>query len=290
MYTNTNYILLGMLIAQLHGSNYADALHNLFGKFDCGGATVASPSWARQANENDLFAASIDLESAKREVIGDGDVCLTPNGALIWLEQLVDGGLLDSQHHSLMLTAGPIATGRPSGYGCGWFIEPMDGGTIAHHGGHFDGWTAMAYLAPSKGCGVVVMCNLAPGNTRAVRYLAQLALEGYAPGSTPLSLATIQDDAPDLTAMASAQLFRNGTALDQACFAEELLHVVAHGSAVRNVINLWTGVEPLAFELVEQHLHPTHRLRRYRVRYPDRVEHVLVGTTPAHKIYWAWPL
>ena len=290
MYTNTNYILLGMLIAQLNGSNYADALHNLFEKIDSDGATVASPSWARQANENDLFAASIDLESAKREVIGDGDVCLTPAGALIWIEQIIDGGLLDLQHHSLMFTAGPIATGRPSGYGCGWFIEPMDGGTIAHHGGHFDGWTAMAYLAPAKGCGVVVMCNLAPGNTRAVRYLAQLALEGYAPGSTPLSLATIQDDAPALTAMASAQLFRNGTALDQACFAEELLHVVAHGSAVRNVINLWTGVEPLAFELVEQHLHPTHRLRRYRVRYPDRVEHVLVGTTPAHKIYWAWPL
>jgi hypothetical protein len=137
---------------------------------------------------------------------------------------------------------------------------------------------------------VIVMSNLAPGNTRAVRYLAQLALEGYAPGSTPLSLATIPDDAPALTAMASAQLFRNGTALDQSCFAEELLHVVAHGSAVRNVINLWTGVEPLAFELVEQQQHPTHRLRRYRVRYPDRVEHVLVGTTPAHKIYWAWPL
>ena len=114
MYTNTNYILLGMLIAQLHGSNYADALHNLFVQINCGGATVASPSWAREANENDLSAASIDLESAKREVIGDGDVCLTPNGALIWLEQLVDGGLLDSQHHSLMLTAGPIATGRPS--------------------------------------------------------------------------------------------------------------------------------------------------------------------------------
>jgi hypothetical protein len=90
--------------------------------------------------------------------------------------------------------------------------------------------------------------------------------------------------------MARAQLFRNGSALDPGCFAEELLHVVAHGSAVRNVINLWTGVEPLSFDLVEQQRHATHRLRRYRIRYPEHVEHLLVGTTPQDKIYWAWPL
>jgi hypothetical protein len=105
-----------------------------------------------------------------------------------------------------------------------------------------------------------------------------------------LSLPPIPDDAPALTAMARAQLVRNGSALDPGCFAEELLHVVAHGSAVRNVINLWAGVEPLGFELVEQMQQPTHRLRRYRVRYAERVEHLLVGTTPENRIYWAWPL
>jgi hypothetical protein len=100
----------------------------------------------------------------------------------------------------------------------------------------------------------------------------------------------LPDDAPALTAMARAQLLRNGTALDPDCFAEELLHVVAHGSAVRNVINLWTGVEPLSFDLVEQQRHATHRVRRYRIRYAERAEHLLVGTTPDDRIYWAWPL
>ncbi|OYU75555.1 MAG: hypothetical protein CFE45_32605, partial [Burkholderiales bacterium PBB5] len=64
----------------------------------------------------------------------------------------------------------------------------------------------------------------------------------------------------------------------------------AHGNAVRNVINLWTGVEPLAFDLVEEERNATHSMRRYRIRYPERVEHLLVGTTPQDKIYWAWPL
>jgi hypothetical protein len=189
-----------------------------------------------------------------------------------------------------MFSPGLLSTSRPSPYGCGWFVDTLRGAAIGHHAGHYDGWTAMAILAPAQACGVVAMCNLAPGNTRAVRYLAQLAMEGAVPGSTPLSLATIADNSPGLTAMVKTQLFRNGTALDPSCFAEELLHVVAHGSAVRNVINLWTGVEPLSFELVEQQCLPTHRLRRYRIRYTDRVEHLLVGTTPENKIYWAWPL
>jgi Beta-lactamase len=223
-------------------------------------------------------------------VIGDGDISFTAQGALTWLQALLGYRLLSTASMATMLAPAPLRTSRPSPYGCGWFVDTLRGATIGHHAGHYDGWTAMAVLAPAQGCGVVAMCNLAPGNTRAVRYLAQLALESFSPGSTPLSLHPIPDDSPALTAMIKAQLFRNGTALDRDCFADELLHVVAHGSAVRNVINLWTGVEPLSFDLLEQQRLATHRLRRYRIGYAERVEHLLVGTTPQDKIYWAWPL
>jgi hypothetical protein len=119
-----------------------------------------------------------------------------------------------------------LATGRTSHYGCGWFLERLQGDVIAHHAGHFDGWTAMAIIHPRKACGVIAMCNLAPGNTRAIRYLAQLALEGFAPGSTPLSLPAKEDDDPALTTVIQSQLLRRpGEALNPACFAEELLRV-----------------------------------------------------------------
>lgn len=290
IYTNTNYILLGFLIAQIAGRPYADVLQSLFDRAGCAGATVASPAWTRQANALGLGASGRDVASARREVIGDGDVSFTAPGALAWLQALLDGRVLPAASGNMMFAPASLHTGRPSPYGCGWFVEALRGITLAHHAGHYDGWTAMSVLAPGQGCGVIAMCNLAPRNTRAVRYLAQLALEGFAPGSTPLSLAPLRDDAPALTAMARAQLLRNGTALDSDCFAEELLHVVAHGSAVRNVINLWTGVEPLGFDLVEQQRHATHRVRRYRILYAERAEHLLVGTTPDDKIYWAWPL
>ena len=290
IYTNTNYILLGFLIAQLAGKPYAAAVQSLFDRVGCVGATVASPQWTRDANAQGLGITARDGASARREVIGDGDISFTAQGALGWLQALLGHRVLSAPGMTTMLSPAPLRTSRPSPYGCGWFVDSLRGEAIGHHAGHFDGWTAMAVLAPAQSCGVVAMCNLAPGNTRAVRYLAQFALESFAPGSTPLSLHPISDDSPALTARIKAQLFRNGTALDQDCFADEVLHVVAHGNAVRNVINLWTGVEPVAFDLVEEERHATHTMRRYRIRYPQRVEHLLVGTTPQDKIYWAWPL
>ena len=291
MYTNTNYILSGFLIAQLSGRSYGEAVEALFDRMDCAGASVSSPQWAREANRQMENRATRDHASGRREVIGDGDVSFTSAGALSWLEGLLDHRLLDAAHLDLMFSGAGLKTGRTSHYGCGWFLERLRGDVIAHHAGHFDGWTAMAILHPRQECGVIAMCNLAPGNTRAIRYLAQLALEGFAPGSTPLALSPREDDAPDLTAMIRSQLIRKpGEALNPACFAEELLRVAEHGSAVRNVVNLYTGVEPLSFDLIETHREAAFDLRRYRMRHADRIDHVLVGLTPDGRIYWAWGL
>lgn len=291
LYANTNYILLGMLVAQAAGCSYADAVGALLQRAVGEGAMVAGPQWARSANADAARAGTRDPASAVREVIGDGDVCFTPAGALRWLERLLDGGLLDAPHEALMFSAAPLATGRPSGYGCGWFVEPLGDQTIVHHGGHFDGWAAMGIVNRARGSAVIAMCNQAPGHTRAIRHLAQAALEAFAPGSTPLSLPVIADPDPVLTERIRGQLLREpGTAPDLSCLADELQRVAEHGSPVRTVPNLFAGAQPLAFDLVQHLQQPTHSWRRYRLRWPDRVEHVLVGCTPEGRIHWAWPL
>jgi hypothetical protein len=47
---------------------------------------------------------------------------------------------------------------------------------------------------------------------------------------------------------------------------------------------------PEAFEFVEAHAAPGGQLRRYRIRYTDRIEHVQVGLTSDERMYWAWGL
>lgn len=290
IYTNTNYILLGFLVAQQSGLSFAEAVQSLFDRHGCPGATVASPAWTRAANAAARGQDARDAASARREVIGDGDASFTVGGAATWLTTLLEGRLLDAQGLQTMFAPAQLATGRPSPYGCGWFTDHTRGAPVGYHGGHYDGWTTMAYLAPQMGCGVIAMCNLAPGNTRAIRHLALSALEGFAPGSTPLSLPPLADGEPALTRMIRSQLLRRDSAPDPACFAQELLRVMAHGSPVRNVINLWAGVEPQRFELVEVRLQERQQQRRYRLTYADRIEHLQVGVTDDGRIYWAWPL
>lgn len=290
IYTNTNYILLGFLVAQLAGMPFADAVQALFDRHGCRGATVASPAWTREANRAALGPSARDAASARREVIGDGDASFTVGGAADWLAALLGGRLLDPQGLQTMFAPAQLATGRPSPYGCGWFTDHTRGAPVGFHGGHYDGWSTMAFLAPSLGCGVIAMCNLAPGNTRAIRHLALSALEGFAPGSTPLSLPPLADDEPALTRMIRSQLLRPDRAPDPGCFAEELLRVIEHGSTVRNVVNLWAGVEPSRFELVEVRRQDRHQQRRYRLTYADRTEHLQVGVSAEGRIYWAWPL
>lgn len=283
-YSNTNYILLGFIIAALTGHSYADAVQRLFDKAGVTGAAVASPDWVRRANAGAHIAGEGDSESKGREVIGDGDIAFTSHGASGWLRFLL--GTADDR----MFEAPLLATGRRSPYGCGWFVEAMGGDSVAHHAGHYDGWTAMAFLNRSRRAGVLALCNLAPGNTRAIRAIAQVALEAAAPGSTPLGLVPLADAEPDLTALIRAQLIRRGAAADRDCFAPELQTTIDKGGSVRGVLDLWSGEEPSAFTLVEEQLHGPSRMRRYRMVYGDRTEHVLVGLTNTNKIYWIWPL
>jgi CubicO group peptidase (beta-lactamase class C family) len=292
MYSNTNYILLGFLLAQVSGCPYAVAIQTLFDRAGCeGGATVGGPHWARQTAARAGPVGAVDQESAGREVIGDGDVCFTPAGALAWLEALLDRHLLAGAGQASELVPGRLNTGRPAYYASGWFLEPLRGETICHHGGHFDGWSAMALLNLRRGAGVIAMCNLAPGHTRFIRHLAQVALESFAPGSTPLSLPVLEDDSPALTAHARAVLLRApGSAPDIDVLAEELQRLAAHGSTVRTVVNLNCGATPLSFDLVEQHIGDAGRVRRYRLSYPERTEHVLVGTSAEGRLHWAWGL
>jgi CubicO group peptidase (beta-lactamase class C family) len=283
-YSNTNYILLGFIIAAVTGDSYASAVHKLFAAAGVNGATVASPDWVRRANANPDIAAQDDKQSADREVIGDGDIAFTSQGACDWLRYLLE------KADTRMFDAPLLATKRRSLYGCGWFVETMGDDDIAHHAGHYDGWTAMAFLNRSRKTGAIALCNLAPGNTRAIRAVAQAALEATAPGSTPLGLAQVHDAETALTNLIRAQLIRRGAPADRDCFAPELQTAIDKGGSVRGVLDLWSGEDPAAFTLVEEQHHGASRMRRYRIVYRDRTEHVLVGLTHESKIYWIWPL
>lgn len=284
-YSNTNYILLGFLIAAVSGQTYAACIDNMLAREKVDGAQVASPEWVRAQNLAGVGQRGTDWDSREREVIGDGDIAFTVDGALGWLNSLLSRPQADP-----LFEPATLGNGRHSPYACGWFVEHMVGEPIAHHAGHYGGYTAMAILNRGMQAGVLAVCNHAPGNTRAIRALAQAALEAFVPGATPLALRPVKDNRPDLTATVRKQLIRSDGTIDREAFAPELQAAIDKGGPVRGVVNLWTGVEPQSFDLIEEYHEGSDLFRRYRLRYSDRIEHLLVGTAADGKIFWAWPL
>jgi hypothetical protein len=210
---------------------------------------------------------------------------------LQWLLALTEGRLLGRAMQEKFFKPYTLASGRLSCYAAGWFTEPLRGQWFAHHAGHFRGWTAMGIVHPTARAGVIAMCNHAPGHTRFIRYLAQMVLERIAPGTTPLSLGTLNPPDPAFEHRFCSQFLRApGQETDPSHFAEELRLVAEHGSRVRNVPNLWSAQEAASVSLVEDISLQGSRFRRVRLTYGSRVEHFLVGTTPEDRIHWAWGL
>jgi D-alanyl-D-alanine carboxypeptidase len=284
-YSNTNYILLGFLIAALSGQSYAAYIESMLVRERVDGAQVASPDWVRAQNLAATGQRGKDWASREREVTGDGDIAFTVDGALGWLT-----ALLSRPQGDPLFAPAALGNGRLSPYACGWFVEHLASEPIAHHAGHFGGYTAMAFLNRGMHAGVLALCNHAPGNTRAIRALAQAALEDFAPGATPLGLRPVADNNSDLTEIARKQLIRSDGTIDREAFAPELRAAIDKGGPARGVVNLWTGVEPQSFDLVEEYRQGRDLFRRYRLRYADRIEHCLVGTGADGTIFWAWPL
>lgn len=289
-YSNSNYILLGMLGATLTGKPFGRSIADLLR--DQGirrGVVAASPDWARQANARNLGADAVDDESLERELIGDGDLAFTGEGALAWLRALLDpSGLGEAVAEGLFAQAATRAGPMP--YGCGLFVETMGGDAIAHHAGHFDGFTAMLFVNRTRRSGVFAQCNLAPRSTRAIRSIALEALEEFDPGATPLALSAIADTRPDLTRTARQQLLRGGRAANPAVFDPATRTAIERAGPIRGIVDLGAPETVDRFEPVEERALPDFTERRYRLHHPDRIEHVLVRTDADDRIAWAWPI
>lgn len=282
-YSNTNYILAGMAAKNAGQRPCGDQMQALLSRAGATGARVAAPSWVREVNAGERSFSESDRASLSREVIGDGDVAFTALSAIAWLRGMVEPSNPDA---AAQFAPAPLNDGAPAPYGAGLFLEQMGAARLAHHAGHFDGWTAMILLNLDRRAGVFAFCDSAPGNSRTIRSIAVRALERFAPGATPLSLPGVTDDDAGLSQRVLAQLIRPDGPRDLSCFTASM-HPVP---GARDTLSFWTGVHPQTIDLVSVHDEQGRQMRRYRLTYSERTEHLSVGVADGGRIDWAWTL
>ncbi|MDZ4364604.1 serine hydrolase domain-containing protein, partial [Brevundimonas sp.] len=224
-YSNTGYVLLGYLLADVTGRPYRDLMaERLLRRVGLPDARVdeASAVIARRAEpyvlEDETTQHALRMDS---DYSGwpDGGVLMSARDAAHWEHSLQTGVVPSSATVAKLTRPALMSSGRSTGYGAGWFTDEVDGRPIQYHSGNVPGFITFAWRAPATRTAVTVMVNIESGPAgRFAREACLMLMEAVAPVSTPLGLVPIEDNAPDVTAQALALLARGDQALDAGLF------------------------------------------------------------------------
>jgi D-alanyl-D-alanine carboxypeptidase len=162
-YTDTGYILLGMIIERAGGAPYYDQLRRRF--LEPLHLTLTLPADRRElpdvaagymAEKNPLgLPPKTTLDGTLRfnplnEWTGGGLVS-NPQDLVRWAAALYQGRALAKPYLDELLATDPLDNGKPSRYGLGVFVRSDELGVNYGHGGWFPGYrTQMAYYPAER--------------------------------------------------------------------------------------------------------------------------------------------
>lgn len=166
-YTNTGYILLGMIIEKVSGRSYAEFLKsNIFERlgmlnsgYDRAADILKERASGYQIKDGAIANADfIDMSSA----YAAGAIYSTIGDLYLWNEALAQGGnVLSDSSLKQMFTEYPEATYQGQHYGYGIVISREKFGKLLYyHGGGVEGFSSSIQRYPSERVCIIVLSNL----------------------------------------------------------------------------------------------------------------------------------
>lgn len=173
-YSNTGYVLLGILVHKVSGQFYADFLRERV--FEPLGMTTTRVISEAQIVPN--RAAGYELVEGRLQnqawvspslnTTADGSLYLTALDLAKWDAALHDDRLLKPGGLARMWTPVKLANGTTYPYGFGWGIDEQRGHRLIEHGGSWQGFRSAIARYVESGLTVIVLANLAQANAEAI--------------------------------------------------------------------------------------------------------------------------
>jgi CubicO group peptidase (beta-lactamase class C family) len=208
-YSNTGYVLLGILVNRVAGIFYGDVLRERV--FKPSGMTTA-----RIINEDDIIphrAAGYRLVkgelknqewvSPSLNTTGDGSLYVSLRDMIAWDAAVQAHAILKPESWKEILSPARLNSGATYPYGFGWQLDERDGKPVHRHGGQWQGFTTyfVRYLGDSLS--IIVLTNSGTENPTAFA-------EGIAaimnPALAPPVPKPIEDREPQVTARIASLL------------------------------------------------------------------------------------
>jgi len=221
-YSNTGYVLLGILLHKVSGRFYGDVLAE----------RVFRPlgmKTARVLNEADIIMGRaagyrlVDGEVKNQEWVApglnttaDGSLYLSIRDMIAWDEGVRSGRILSKSSWQRVLSPVRLNSGNAYPYGFAWALDERGGQPLQHHGGAWQGFRSHYSRFIGRDVSIIVLANLAQADPERI-------VDGVAalvdPSLAPPPLNPIDDDDPAVTTRLTRLLeqARRGT-LDESEF------------------------------------------------------------------------
>lgn len=277
-YSNTGYVLLGILIHKVTGKFYGDILQERIFQ-------PLSMETARIINEADIIpnrAAGYELKngewrnqswvSPSLNTTADGSLYFTILDLIKWDAALTKEKIVSRTSFQEMVIPVRLNSGSSYPYGFGWRVSPVNGHKAYQHSGIWQGFNANIARFPDDKITVIILTNLNPSNPGiiardvAALYVPELARTVYKP---------ITDRNPQLTNFVG-NLYKNPDALDLNDklleYREKIKTIAQTNMRLLKTFGAVQSVEP-----VERKKDGDSILIRYRIKY--KVGSLLVSIT-----------
>jgi CubicO group peptidase (beta-lactamase class C family) len=201
-YSNTGYVLLGILIRQVSGTFYGDLLRErVFAPLGMTTARVISEADViphRAAGYRLVKGVLKNQEwvSPSLNTTADGSLYLTVRDLVQW-DAALAGKLLRPESLRQIWTPVTLNNGKSHPYGFGWFLNEVHGHKLIEHGGAWQGFTSHIARYVDDRLTVIVLTNLAGGNPTAIAHTVAAI---YLPALTPTARQPIPEKQPAVSA------------------------------------------------------------------------------------------
>jgi CubicO group peptidase (beta-lactamase class C family) len=286
-YSNTGYVLLGIIIHKASGQFYGDVLRDrVFGPLQMRSARIISEEdiVPNRAAGYTLVKGQLKNQewvAPKLNTTADGSLYLSLQDYIAWDRGLRAGKLLKPESWATVNTPVTLTSGKRYPYGFGWSIDTVAGQLRIHHGGAWQGFQTYISRYMGDGLTIVALANLGGSQPVAI-------VDGIAgilnPSLKAKPLAPIEDPEPALRARLETVLAatRDGT-LSPNDFAYVRAGFFPNAAKAYQTLLAGTG-KPDQVTLLQRTVLGDDRISIYDVAYGAKVFRVTLGLAPDDKV------
>jgi len=210
-YSNTGYVLLGIIIGRITGKYYGDFLQErIFRPLDMTSTRIISEAdiVPNRSSGYELVNGEIKNQqwvSPTFNTTADGSLYTNVLDLAKWDVALDTKRLLKKSSFDQMWTPVILSDGKPFPYGFGWRIKEVNGHRLIEHSGSWQGFATQISRYDEDRLTVVVLTNLDSSHSAPLA-IAHIVASYYVPAVGAGAVKPIADKEPQVTALVRSTL------------------------------------------------------------------------------------